>query len=236
MKIIYRNKRLVAIIPARSGSKGILDKNIKYINEKPLLSYTIEACKKADLFDEIIVSTDSVKYARIALEYGADVPFLRPKELATDTASSRDVIFDVLHKFSLIGKEFDYFMLLQPTSPLRNETNIKKSVEILFEHKADSVVSICKVEHPTSYNVSLHEDGKIIQKSRYKQMNRRQDDVTEYRINGAIYLAEIKFFLKNKTFYGKNTYAYVMQEEESVDIDNELQFNYAQWLLQARQS
>ena len=124
---MYKNKTFLAIIPARSGSKGVKDKNIKEINRKPLMAYTIEACKNSGIFDEILVSTDSVRYARIAEGFGASVPFLRPEKLASDQASSNDVILHALDEMMCIGKTFDCFMLLQPTSPLRNEIHIIES-------------------------------------------------------------------------------------------------------------
>ena len=148
---MFQNKSFLAIIPARSGSKGVKDKNIKPLMHKPLMAYTIEACIHAHIFDEIVVSTDSIQYAKIAREYGASVPFLRPDKLAQDKTAASDVIIHVLNEMSRLGKEFDYFMLLQPTSPLRNERHIIKSADILLKQGADSVVSICKAEHPSVF-------------------------------------------------------------------------------------
>lgn len=222
--------RFLAIIPARSGSKGIPDKNIKEIKNKPLIAYTIEACKKSQLFDEIIVSTDSKKYADIAIRYGASVPFFRSLKLASDTASSNEVILEVLKKYHNIGKNFTYFMLLQPTSPLRNERHIIESAQILLEKNADALVSVCKLEHPSFLQVSLEGNGRI--KTDCLQIRkRRQDSVMEYRINGAIYLASTEFFMKAKDFYGEKTYAYLMKEEESLDIDNEFQLMLANFIM-----
>ncbi|KAB1437776.1 acylneuraminate cytidylyltransferase family protein [Candidatus Galacturonibacter soehngenii] len=220
----------LAIIPARSGSKGIPDKNIKQINNKPLIAYTIEACKKSQIFDEIIVSTDSASYAEIAIQYGASVPFLRSLELASDTAFSNEVILEVLNQYHNQGKDFTYFMLLQPTSPLRKVRHIIESAQIVVEKKADALVSVCKVEHPSFLHVSLDAKGRIQTDCLHKR-KRRQDSVMQYRINGAIYIATTEFFMKAKDFYGENTYAYLMKEEESIDIDNEFQFELATWLM-----
>ncbi len=228
---MYKNKTFLAIIPARSGSKEIVDKNIKLMKGNPLLSYTINASMKSNLFDEIIVSTDSMKYAEIAKEYGASVPFLRPKDLASDEAATSDVIVHVLDGMRDLGKNFDYFMLLQPTSPLRNEKHILESARILFEEKADTVISICKVEHPSNLNVKLDKEGQLEAPFLNKKQIRRQEVAKEYRINGAIYLTNTEFFLKNKSFYGGRTYPLLMDMFHSVDIDEEFDFTLADFLL-----
>jgi len=114
----------LAVIPARSGSKGLKDKNIRKLHGKPLIAYTIEAAMQSGLFEDIVVSTDSERYARIATDYGANVPFLRPDELATDEASPWDVVRDVVVKYQELGKDFDTVALLQPTSPLRTSSDI----------------------------------------------------------------------------------------------------------------
>ncbi|WP_455815880.1 acylneuraminate cytidylyltransferase family protein [Clostridium butyricum] len=126
--------KIIAIIPARSGSKGLKDKNIKEINGKPLIAYTIESAIKSNVFKDVLVSTDSKKYLEIAVKYGAYVPFLRNEKLAKDTSSTNDVIEDVLTQLKKIGKEYDAFMLLQPTSPLRSIEDIKNALK-LFEEK-----------------------------------------------------------------------------------------------------
>ena len=123
--------RNIAIIPARSGSKGLKDKNIIELNGKPLMAYTIEAALKSKCFDTVMVSTDSRKYAKIAEEYGAEVPFLRSKENSSDGSSPWDVMEEVLNEYKKLGKEFDTFCLLQPTSPLRDEKDIKKAYKEL---------------------------------------------------------------------------------------------------------
>lgn len=229
--IMYNNQTFLAIIPARSGSKGIFNKNIKMMNHKPLMAHTIEACRKASIFDEIIVSTDSMDYAKIAQDYGASVPFLRPTELATDEATTIDVILHVLKEMSDLGKTFEYFMLLQPTSPLRNETHILESAKLLFEKNADSVISICKLEHPTNLNVKFHNNGYLDVPYQDKKMVRRQEISQEYRINGAIYLTNTAFFLNNNNFYSGKTYPFLMDALNSIDIDEEFQFSIAEYII-----
>lgn len=121
----------LAIIPARSGSKGLKDKNIKLLNGKPLLAYSVEAAKNSEIFEEIHVSTDTILYADIAIEYGASVPFLRSGKNSTDTASSWDVVRETISKYEEMGRVFDTVTLLQPTTPLRTADNIKEAYEIL---------------------------------------------------------------------------------------------------------
>lgn len=228
---MYRNKTFLAIIPARSGSKGIIDKNIREINHKPLLAYTLEACKRSGIFDDIVVSTDSVTYAAIAEQFGASVPFLRPKELATDQASSNDVILHVINGLGQLGNVFDCFMLLQPTSPLRDEIHMRKSADLLLENDADSVVSICKSDSHSYLTVELTEEGRLKALFSDKKQVRRQDIPQKYRINGAIYLALTSYFMKHKSFYEGKTLPYLMNAFDSIDIDDEFQLKIAELLL-----
>ena len=134
----------IAIIPARSGSKGLPDKNIRMINGKPLMAYSIEAALNSGCFDTVFVSTDSEKYAAIAREYGASVPFLRDETLASDTASTWAVVRQVLQEFAERGELFDSFAILQPTSPLRTKENIQEAYRLLEEKQATSVVAVCE--------------------------------------------------------------------------------------------
>ena len=137
----------LGIITARSGSKGIKDKNIKQLNGKPLMAYTIESALQSHYIDETMVSTDSEIYASIAKEYGANVPFIRSSKNATDMAKSMDVVFEVLDEYERRGKSFDNIVVLQPTSPLRTYINIDEAFKLFYEKVADSVVSVCECEH-----------------------------------------------------------------------------------------
>ena len=154
---MYNNKRFLAIIPARSGSKGLTDKNIKSLNGKPVLSYTIEVAKKSGIFDNIVVSTDSEEYADIAKKYGANIPFMRPPFLATDTSTTNEVLEYTITKLKEIEQEYDYFMLLQPTSPLRTVEDILESTKLLFTKNANTIVSVCEVDHSPLYTNVLNE-------------------------------------------------------------------------------
>lgn len=231
---MYKNKSFLAIIPARSGSKGIIDKNIKEIDNKPLMAYTIEASLKAKIFDDIIVSTDSKKYAEIAESYGASVPFFRPKELATSEASNHDVILHVLSEMKKLKKSYDYFVLLQPTSPLRNEKNILESVDELLNNDANSVVSICEVDHSSSINIVLSSTRRLDFLFDDSKKFNRQYMKKEYRINGAIYMCKTEYFLKYKSFYREKSYPYIMDKISSIDIDDIYQFNFAEFIIKKK--
>lgn len=223
---MINGKKFLAIIPARSGSKGLKDKNIKDLYGKPVIAYTIEAAIRSKCFDDIVVSTDSEHYAKIATQYGASVPFLRPKELSDDYASSTDVIIYTLDKLKSLGYTYDYFMLLQPTSPLRDEKDIKKAISLLFKKNANAVVSVCEAEHsPLLMNTlddSLKMDNFI-----YPISNKRRQELKKfYRLNGAIYLSKTDYFLKFKNFYHSKCYAYIMEQIKSIDIDSAIDFEF----------
>ena len=150
--------KYLAIIPARSGSKGLKDKNIKLLNGKPLIAYTIEAALTTKIFEEVMVSTDSSYYAELSRQYGASVPFLRKEELAKDNTSSWDVVKQVLEDYKKMGIVFDKCVLLQPTSPLRTKDDITNAITLYQEKNAETVVSVCETEHPASMDIDNQED------------------------------------------------------------------------------
>lgn len=224
-------KRFLAIIPARSGSKGLKDKNIKNLNGKPLIAHTIEAANQSGVFNDIVVSTDSEEYANISIDHGATVPFLRPAELASDSSNSIDTIIYTINELKKRNLRYDYFVLLQPTSPLRDAKDIKNAINLLFERKALSLVSVCKTEHSplimNTLNKSLAMDNFLS-----NEFNKRRQELPEYyRVNGAIYLSEVKHFLQCKNFYNKGSFAYVMDQKNSIDIDSEIDFELAKILM-----
>lgn len=223
--------RILAIIPARSGSKGLKDKNIKILNGKPLIAYTIEATMKSEIFNDIVVSTDSQKYADIAVNCGASVPFIRSKNLSMDNSSTNDVIEETLNKLKRLGKEYDNFMLLQPTSPLRDESDIIGAFDLFTQKDANSVVSMCECEHSPVLSRQL-EDGNCLD-GFLSNLNksRRQDLGTYYRLNGAIYISKVDYFFKYRDLYKENSYAYIMDKEKSIDIDDIFDFKLAEFLM-----
>lgn len=223
---------ILAIIPARSGSKGLKDKNIKLLNGKPLIAYTIEAAIKSNAFEDIFVSTDSKEYSEIAKEYGAYVPFLRSEKLSEDTALTNDVIEDVLLNLKSMGKQYDSIMILQPTSPLRDEYDIKNAIKLFDEKKANSVVSVCECDHSPLLSKSLDQTMRLDGFLSNLDKVRRQDMNRFYRLNGAIYLIKVEYFLKYKDFYREKSYGYIMDKKRSVDIDDIYDFKFAEVLME----
>lgn len=224
----------IAIIPARSGSKGLKDKNIKDLCGKPLMAYSIEAACRSSQFDEVMVSTDSEEYAEVARKYGADVPFLRSEMTASDTASSWDMVEEVLQGYERMGREFDTFCLLQPTSPMRTIEDILAAYKLYQSKCAGAVVSLCELEHPLSWCGALGEDGSLNGFIRREQGKQRQVQKKYYRLNGAIYIVSVLEFRKDPFLYRENTYAYIMPRDRSVDIDTEFDFRFAEFLIKYR--
>lgn len=222
----------IAIIPARSGSKGLKDKNIKELRGKPLMAYTIEAALSSGVFDCVHVSTDSEEYATIAREYGADVPFLRTKELAGDTTSSWDASRYVINRYEELGKVFDYVTLLQPTSPLRDAEDIKNAYKLLEEKDADAVISVCELEHSIQICNTLGENGSMYQFIDSNKVGARQLGEKFYRLNGAIYIQKTSMLMSGENLYNENSYAYVMDKIHSIDIDDAFDFRMAQMVLE----
>ena len=176
----------IAIIPARSGSKGLKNKNIKELNGKPLLAYSIEAAKESKLFDEIMVSTDSNKYAQIARSYGANVPFLRSETNSSDNASSWNVVLEVLQKYLETGIKFNSICLLQPTSPLRTAKDIIEAYKLLETKQADAITSVCEVDHSPLWTMTLPENLSLDEFKKRDSDTPRQLLEKYYRLNGAI--------------------------------------------------
>ncbi|MDF2545703.1 MAG: acylneuraminate cytidylyltransferase [Anaerosolibacter sp.] len=227
----------LAIIPARSGSKGLKNKNIKLLNGKPLLTYTIKAAEESGLFDEIMVSTDSDEYAKIAKQWGANVPFLRSEELSNDTASSWDVVKVVIERYKDSGIEFDTVALLQPTSPLRTSNDIIEGYKALKEKTANLVVGVCEMDHSPLWANTLPENHSMENFIKPEVvLMPRQSIPTYYRINGALYIVRIEYLMNSSNIYADKSFATVMSKENSVDIDDQMDFVFAETLLQYRNS
>ncbi len=226
-------QRIVGIIPARGGSKGLPRKNVLPLHGKPLIAWTIEQAKASRYLDKVIVTTDDEEIASIAKTHGADVPFMRPQKLASDTARAIDVIFHALSWFEAHDETVDILVLLQPTSPLRTAEDINSAIEVLFIKKARAVISVCETEHHPYWSNVLAEDGSMDGFLRPELANRnRQELPTFYRLNGAIYAADCAYIRSQQGFFGKQTYAYVMPRERSIDIDAKIDFQFAEFLLQ----
>lgn len=224
----------IAVIPARSGSKGLPDKNIKLLNGKPLIAYTIEAAKMSGYFDCIHVSTESGVYAEIARSYGAEVPFLRDAKLALDNSSSWDVVREVLNRYRKNGDVFNRIMLLQPTSPLRDSNDIQNTFSLMNEKKAKVIVGVCEMDHSPLWCNTLPKDGSMNGFQTKEFLIPRQNIPVYYRINGAIYLLDVDYFINNGELYGPYSYAYIMPKERSVDIDDLFDFLLVESYMQRR--
>lgn len=225
----------IAIIPARSGSKGLKNKNIKLFNGKPLMWYSIDVALQSGCFDEVMVSTDSERYADIAKACGAEVPFLRTKDASTDNASSWAVVKEVIEQYKKLGHLYDTVMLLQPTSPMRQPNDIIKAYEIMNEKKARSVISVCEVEHSPLWCNTLPMDNNLSGFIDLKALSRRQDLPCYYRINGAIYLTKVDDNI-GENLYDSNGFAYIMPKERSIDIDSDLDFRIAEEIVKYKGS
>jgi len=223
--------RILGIIPARGGSKGVPRKNIKPIGDKPLIAYTIEAAAKSKL-TRTVVSTDDEEIAKVAREWGGDVPFLRPAELATDLANAIPVMQHALKTVEeQEGQQYDAIMMLQPTTPFRRPQDIDEAISILTSTGSDSVISVVDVDGHHPARMKYVEDGRIIDPpfcEAYENQP-RQELRKIYIKNGAIYLTRRDTLLKN-SFKGADCRALIMPAQISANIDNIDDFRYAEWL------
>lgn len=224
--------KLLAVIPARSGSKGLKDKNIKLLNGIPLCGYTINAARESGIFEEICFSTDSAEYAEIGRKYGAQTPFLRNELLSSDTASSWDVTKDAIRYYQENGKNFDAVMLLQPTVPFRSAEDILNALKMMQERNANAVVSVTIPSHSPYWCAELPEDGNMeIYHRKIEFLVGRQRLPQQYILNGAIYLTKVDHLMTRSSIYECGCYAYIMPPERSHDIDDELDFEWCAFLL-----
>lgn len=226
---------MLAIIPARGGSKGLPGKNIKLLNGKPLISYTIEAALKAKEIDKVIVTTDSIEIADVAKKYGADIPFIRPKYLAEDNSSAVDVY---LHAAEYImnnyGCDLQNFVVLLPTAPLRDESEIDNAIRMWKAKNATTLISMVEAEIPASWYYRMNEDG-LIKNAGFdekKAIKNRQANDKYYIPNGAIYILDYDLLREKRTYYTKDTLGYIMPRKKSVDIDSIDDFEYVEYLMQ----
>ncbi len=226
---------IIALVPARSGSKGIKDKNILRIVDKTVLDYTVEAGLSAKMIDRVIVSTDSPLYKDIALSAGAEVPFLRPVELALDATPSIQVVIHALEWLE-INESYrpDILVLLQPTTPLRSGYHIDEAINQMLDSGADSVVSLVASQKCLYRLCELDENGKV---KIFEHTNyiRRQEVPMVYRENGAIYASYANRILNQGKLLGKSIVGYVMSERDSVDLDTELDIKLLKMLLSEKQ-
>lgn len=226
-------KRVMALIPARGGSKGIKGKNIVMLEGKPLIAYSIEAALATRYIDEVYVSTESEEIAKIAIEFGAKVPFLRPSELALDTSRTVDVVCHFLNAMSSMGEKFDILVLLQPTGPLRTSEDIEHALAVFYNNDYQSVVSVSEVdEHPILMR-RINEDGEMRKIWDANSTVRRQDMEKIYKVNGSIYINDVKEINPNTSF-NDNKIPFIMSKQNSVDIDEYVDLAVAKYYLSER--
>ena len=225
---MYKNKTFLAIIPARGGSKRLPRKNVLDLNGKPLIAYSIEAGLDSSYIDKVVVTSDDDEILTISKKYGA-VTINRPNELASDIATTFDAIKHAVDNC----EKYDYIVLLQPTSPLRNEKHIDEAVELLESKKSNAVVSVCEMEHSPLWSNTLDESLSMAGFLKDEALNKRSQDLEKYyRLNGAIYICKTEKLLEEKSFFLKeNIFSYVMDRKFSVDIDEEIDFKMAEVIL-----
>lgn len=223
--------RILALIPARGGSKGLPGKNLLEIAGRPLLDFTFTAATRSAYIDRIILSSEDPQIIDTARRLGIEVPFVRPSELAEDQVSGDAV---VAHAIAACPG-YDYIVLLQPTSPLRSTSDIDGSIETCIHNGCASCVTVTAVKKSPFWMYTLGADQRMtpFADSRWRRQN-RQAHPALYLPNGAVYVARNRFFLRNRSFYGEDTVAYVMPPERSVDIDDRLDFLLAKTLLEAQ--
>jgi len=227
---MYKNKTYLAVIPARGGSKRLPRKNVLDLAGKPLIAWTIEASLNSPHIDKTLVSSDDDEILSIAKRYSAET-IKRPSKFASDTSSSFDAIKHAIETTTL---QYDYVVLLQPTSPLRNKHNINAAIELLEQKKADAIISVCEIEHSPLWANTLPDNGAMNNFLRKELINQRSQDLPKhYRLNGAIYICKTDKLLKEGSFFIKdNIFSYIMKAEQSIDIDSSTDFSFAKWSME----
>ena len=224
---IINDKSVLALIPARSGSKGLPGKNIRPLLGKPLISWSIETALKTKYIDKVVVSTDSLEIAEIAKLAGATIPFIRPEELATDTASSVDVAIHALSELkSLYGTMYDFIVLLEPTSPIRKVTDLEIMLEKLTSKSSnfDAIVSLGEVKEHPFYMKKLNGDIFLNLIEGSPSTLRRQDNESVYFPYGLAYIVKCSTLQKERTFYPANCTYHIIEASQCFEIDSDQDF------------
>lgn len=230
-------RSVLCTICARGGSKGVKNKNIKELDGKPLIAYTIEQAKASGLFEHIVISTDSDDIATIAKAYGAEVFFKRSDEMSNDTAGKLDVIKDAfVRSEAYYGKEYDYLVDLDATAPLRSVDDIKNAFAQFLQENNDNLITAMPSRRSPYFNlVEVNRDGKVtLSKKLDGSIVRRQDAPKSYDMNASIYIWKREVLLGQKSLFLEKTGLYVMPEERSIDIDTELDFEFVEFLMRKR--
>jgi len=225
---MIEGKRVLAVIPARGGSKGVPRKNIRILAGKPLLAWTIEETKRSKYIDRLVLSSEDVEIIEAAKSFGCEVPFIRPPKLAEDNTPGIDPILHALK--NLPG--YDIVLVLQPTSPLRKSLDIDEGLEFFERYNASICVSISGVSQNPYWMFLLDDHHHIRPVTRDETINTRRQDLPKvYMPNGALFIASTEYLQEKKSFYTKDTTGFIMPKERSYDIDDELDFIICEYLL-----
>ncbi len=223
--------KVLFIITARGGSKGVPKKNIRMLGGLPLVAYKIISARKCKYTSRVIVSTDDEEIAKISKRYGAEVPFLRPKELATDIASSMDVVLHAMNWIKNNDKDsYDYVCMLEPSSPFASYQDLNNAIDLISSSNADTLLGMKEAEISTNFIHELDNNGGLSEfyyAIRKLSSVRRQDQKKEYTMNGCMYIAKWNYFEKYKLFHSENSIPYIMSEEKSIEIDTILDYELA---------
>jgi N-acylneuraminate cytidylyltransferase/CMP-N,N'-diacetyllegionaminic acid synthase len=225
---------MLAIIPARGGSKGLPGKNIRKLCGRPLIEYTIDAALRSKFVSRVVVSTESASIAEVAVAAGAEVPFLRPEHLATDSALAIDVYLYTCDRLMSLGAgPISDFVTLQPTSPLRLAEDVDAAISLFREKNADSVISVTESARPFEWLRSIGSDGVLrkLEPPESGVLRNRQECEKTYMVNGAIYVFKCELLKESRDYYSEMTFPYVVPPERSVDIDTILDFEIAEYLM-----
>ena len=233
MKKNYHKPKVLALVPARGGSKGIPRKNIKEFFGKPLISWTIEAALGSKVVDQIAVSSDDQEILDVSIRSGADITLTRPDEISQDDSTRNQVLAHALNEI----KNFDYVIVLQPTSPLRCSQDIDKAFELLIKNSASACVSVALHHPPPEWTYSLNQKNELMPLPGFSFKSLRQQIPQYYSLNGAIYTMKVDEFLNSEEidpFIGSSTIAYVMDRDSSIDIDYEIDWFIAEQIMRKK--
>lgn len=229
---MIEGKSVLAIIPARGGSKGVPRKNIRNLCGKPLIAWTIEEARKSRYIDRIILSSEDIEIITVAKQWGCEVPFVRPQDLAQDDTPG---MTPVLYTIDTLAEKYEYVVLLQVTSPLRTVEDIDGCIEWCIKHQANSCMAISEVSENPYWMFTIGQDNQLTKLMETdSEYLRRQDLPKVFIINGAMYIAQTEWLLKNKEFDSPETIGYIMPQERAVDIDCEMDFKICELIKETR--
>lgn len=235
---MFHDESVLGIIPARGNSKGLPGKNILALSGKPLIAWSIEAARGSKYLDTIVVSTDSGEIAEIARRFGAETPFLRPPELATDEAPSIDAVEHAYRYYQGLGRRFGYIVLLEPTSPLRESGDIDAALEKMIDSRMDAVVSVCRAEatHPAFlFRMEDHKALKPFQGGDFRPL-RRQELEPVYFLEGTVYASKAETLFKKRNFCHEKTIGYEVPKWKSPEIDDAVDFMLVEAIMNHRKT